>query len=44
MNVYKHMYYSLFGKVSDIIEELAAAQRQTEEMFINEQDTETQEE
>ena len=37
---YKEMYSILFNKMSDIIEEIQQAQRQTEEMYIHSQDRE----
>ena len=32
---YEKMYYMLFNKITDIIEELKTVQIQTEELFIN---------
>ena len=35
---YKQMYFELFNKISDIIEELQEIQRKTEEMYIEEKE------
>ncbi len=32
---YKKMYHTLFNKITDIVNELQAVQRQTEEMYIS---------
>ena len=40
MNVYKQMYYRLFNRVSEIIRQLQAAQQETEEIFLNEDNRE----
>ena len=37
---YKQMYFELFNKISDIIEELQEIQRKTEEMYIEEKEEE----
>ena len=37
---YKKLYFELFNKVSDIIEELKEVQIKTEEMFLEEDDDE----
>ncbi len=37
---YKKMYTNLFNKVTDIIEELQKAQKETEELYIQSYDTE----
>ena len=34
---YKEMYFKLFNRISDIIEELSAIQQETEEMFITQE-------
>lgn len=31
---YKEMYFTLFNKISDVIEELKKVQQETEEMYI----------
>lgn len=36
MGDYRKMYYMLFNKISEIIEELQQVQEQTEEIFIEE--------
>lgn len=36
---YKKMYFALFNKITDIIEDLQEIQQQTEEMFIESNDT-----
>lgn len=36
---YKNMYYTLFNKVTDIIDDLQKVQQQTEEMYIQEENT-----
>ncbi len=41
MEDYKKMYYRLFSRVSDIIEELQNAQRETEEMFLRQSEERT---
>ena len=33
MDCYREMYYQLFNKVTDVIEELQKVQQETEEMF-----------
>lgn len=35
MSDYKKMYYILFNKITDIVDELQAVQRQTEEIYIS---------
>ena len=35
MSDYKDLYYKLFNRITDIIEELKELQVQTEEMYIN---------
>lgn len=40
MNIYKEMYYKLFNRVTDAIEELKAAQLEAEEMFLSDPDGE----
>ena len=35
MTDYKSLYYQLFNKITDVIEELQEAQKQAEEMYIN---------
>ena len=37
MNSYKDMYYHLFNKITDMIHELEAVQKQAEEMCISEE-------
>lgn len=37
---YKKMYYRLFNKMSDLIEEIKTAQQETEEMFISQREEE----
>lgn len=32
---YKEMYFTLFNKISDVIEELKKVQQETEEMYIS---------
>ena len=36
---YKKMYFTLFNKITDVIEDLQEIQLQTEEMFINSSET-----
>ena len=44
MTDYKGLYYQLFNKITDVIEELQEAQKQAEEMYINsEQDDSSKE-
>ncbi len=38
MENYKEMYYTLFSKVSDVIDELKEVQVKTEEMYILQQE------
>ena len=38
---YKDMYYNLFNKLTDVIEELKEIQSQSEEMYIEAQNTES---
>lgn len=33
---YKSMYFQLFNKITDIVEELKEVQKKTEEMYMNE--------
>ena len=35
MEDYKEMYYKLFNKISDVIEQLQDIQAEAEEMFVN---------
>lgn len=43
MSDYKDLYYKLFNRITDIIEELKELQVQAEEMYINsEQDEKTE--
>lgn len=37
---YKEMYFKLFNKISDVIEELKEVQNQAEEMYANQGDSE----
>ena len=37
---YKEMYFKLFNKISDVINELTAAQQEVEEIYISEEDDE----
>ncbi len=37
MSNYKKMYYRLFNRISDVIDELKEIQQETEEMFIENQ-------
>lgn len=37
MDSYKEMYYKLFNKITDIIDELQAIQAQTEEPFVSQE-------
>ncbi|MEG0895554.1 MAG: hypothetical protein RSE93_07535 [Oscillospiraceae bacterium] len=40
MTDYKQMYYLLFNKITDIIEELKDVQIKAEEIYINQEDEE----
>ena len=40
MSEYKDLYYKLFNRITDIIEELKELQREAEEMYINSQQDE----
>ena len=40
MPEYKDLYYKLFNRITDIIEELKELQNQSEEMYINSQKNE----
>ena len=40
MPEYKDLYYKLFNRITDIIEELKELQNQAEEMYINSQKNE----
>lgn len=35
MNLYQEMYYRLFNRITDMIEELQAIQQEAEEMYIS---------
>ena len=37
MTDYKNMYFQLFNKITDIIEQLKEVQKQAEEMYINDE-------
>ncbi|MGX8711253.1 hypothetical protein [Clostridium sp. KNHs216] len=38
MNCYKEMYYQLFNRVSNVIEELKDIQKETEEIYMAQSD------
>ena len=40
MDIYKDLYYMLFNRITDIIEELKTIQQISEEMFITSDQTE----
>ena len=40
MDDYKEMYYRLFNKMSELIEEIKAVQQETEEMFLSHREKE----
>lgn len=44
MENYKEMYFQLFNKITEVIEELKEAQAKAEEMYINAQDDKTEKE
>ena len=44
MSEYKDLYYKLFNRITDIIEELKELQVQAEEMYINSKQDDTSEE
>ena len=40
MDNYKEMYYRLFNKMSELIEEIKAVQQETEDMFLSHREKE----